>query len=441
MSSPHITTLDASEISPLFAKSLSPSVQECASRPSHYVFEKQTKPLAHVSNGGGRATGLPAHMRQTVNHTTPSPPIWGKDDPFSRQYASHEQSVTNIQVNDAAGRVEELPAYNTQANHVISSSPPVQGDHTCLPRHRGSEEEIKLHAQDNAARGRVQELPAHIQRQGHIRHQRSSSSACGDLEPPTNHVPRRLHHLPGDTSNYVTNRPMRPQRNYEKASDSQPRSQSRTSNISIKRSAIHKSRAHRDPGRKKLAMFQVAEYWNQCMLIAEEEKEEANDEIERLQDEVVRQCRKMEEAQALLSQKQSHIQTIEDRCKSLEERDSGVTDRNDKLSGEIEELRNQLAESKGREAQLTGKTKTYKKKINEVIVEQQNLYKQSREYCERTLKAIREDEGIREERAREIDEALKVSQHKREEMRKVFQEFQAHVKQESEHSEWHVLTL
>lgn len=73
--------------------------------------------------------------------------------------------------------------------------------------------------------------------------------------------------------------------------------------MSKKRTDAYKPHIPLNPDRKMMAMHQVAQYWNECIQIAEDEKNQANWEIERLQHRLQRQDLKLTESRALLTEK------------------------------------------------------------------------------------------------------------------------------------------
>lgn len=130
----------------------------------------------------------------------------------------------------------------------------------------------------------LQALPTHVKRTGVVEERHSSPfSHCGDLESPG---PKRA-----SQRSFLHNNHRSPVANRSAGSGSprysshpQRRSDSRNSNISRKRSGVSKHRSRVHPERKRDAMHQVAQYWNECMQIAEEEKLQAGNEIRDLQE-------------------------------------------------------------------------------------------------------------------------------------------------------------
>ncbi|POR31475.1 Uncharacterized protein TPAR_08304 [Tolypocladium paradoxum] len=279
-----------------------------------------------------------------------------------------------------------------------------------------------LHLQENLASFKIPEK--HLARTDHIRRRPSPGSACGDLEGPVQRSPYMQR-------NTMVNRPAVSHDSPDWGSATRHRSRSRTSNISRKRSTIRKDRSHRDPDRKKTAMHQVAQYWNECIQIAEEEKNQANWEIERLQHELRRHQLKLTESRSMLDDKVRELHDIQHRHQQLEETDSQNTSENRRLGNEIEELRDQLCESKTRATALEEKHRQYRLKLNEAIKEQQALFLRSRAFYEESLSELRKENEKRVTDSNLIDKALEDSGQKREEMKRCLEEFRGEMERES----------
>ncbi|CAI6098040.1 unnamed protein product [Clonostachys chloroleuca] len=172
-------------------------------------------------------------------------------------------------------------------------------------------------------------------------------------------------------------------------------------------------------------MQQLAQYWNECLKIAEEEKSEANEEIERLQIEMRGQSRKLEEARLLLSQKEVQVNELESQNSVLKEHDNGTTSQNAKLTEEVDELRKELSNSNIKISHLGEKCKTFKDKINEVLTEQQTLYGQVESSFQAAVTELEQEKAKRETDVKEIDNALDLCEKKREQMKREFEDIHA----------------
>ncbi|KAF4504704.1 hypothetical protein G6O67_008120 [Ophiocordyceps sinensis] len=169
-------------------------------------------------------------------------------------------------------------------------------------------------------------------------------------------------------------------------------------------------------------MHQVAQYWNECIQIAEDERNQANWEIERLQHRLQRQDLKLSESRSLLSKKQLELEDAERHCHQLQENDSHMASENQRLSGEVETLRVQLSESQTRATELRNRQRQVRDKLNEAVQEQQDLYKRSRAFYEESMSALRKENEQRVADSTKIDEALEKGRQKREEMMRCLQE-------------------
>jgi chromosome segregation ATPase len=159
--------------------------------------------------------------------------------------------------------------------------------------------------------------------------------------------------------------------------------------------------------------------------IAADEKSEANEEIERLQIEMRGHSRKLEEAQLLLSQKEGQVNELESQNAELKEHDNGTTSQNAKLTEEVDELRKELSNSNTKISDLGEKCKTFKKKINEVLTEQQTLYGQVESSFHAAVTELRQEKAKRETDVKEIDSALDLCEKKREQMKREFDDIHA----------------
>lgn len=177
-------------------------------------------------------------------------------------------------------------------------------------------------------------------------------------------------------------------------------------------------------------MEQVAQHWNECLQLVEEEKQGAIREIRRLHNDVAQKSKELKNAQAMTSHHQRQVQEVEKRCKEVEEQQSIAFQHNEKLSGEVESLRKELCKSKQRAVKMREEYKTYKDKINDAIGEQQDLYERSRAYYQHMLQELKQERNNQRVKAGEINEALKVSQQKRTEMKTVMEELQSQMREE-----------
>ncbi|PHH75107.1 hypothetical protein CDD80_2627 [Ophiocordyceps camponoti-rufipedis] len=250
------------------------------------------------------------------------------------------------------------------------------------------------------------------------------TSLCGDLEGPAHRSPRA--HQPAVQGPAL----LRTSPHFETVR--RDRSQSRTSNISKKRSdKIRKHRRRTEDERKKKAMQHVAQYWNECIQISEEEKNHANREIESLQHQLQRQEAKLSESRSMLKRKQHDLECAESLGRQLQEEGLQIKDENRNLSEEVQTLRDQLSESEAHTAKLRERHRQIRDKLNEAIQEQQGLYKRSQAFYEDLSGQLRQEKEERETYTSRMDELLETSRHKREEMKQCFDDFRDKMERES----------
>lgn len=249
-----------------------------------------------------------------------------------------------------------------------------------------------------------------------------STSSCGDLEVPYRVTPREAH-FPAEDVRHEPNR--RPEMSldgtgYEGGYDH--RSRSRTSNMSRKRSSVNKHRSKPDPERKRVLMHQVAQYWNECISIAEEEKTQAKLEIDHLRESIREQNMKLQEARQQLDGERAEHQDIETKLMAATEEIAKAELENSTLSQESKATKEALRTSKERAAVLSEKSKTYRTKLNEAILEQQRLFLQAKEFYQDSIKSLRQENETRQAEAKSIEAALKECHQKRDKMRQYMDE-------------------
>ncbi|RDA84610.1 hypothetical protein CP532_6038 [Ophiocordyceps camponoti-leonardi (nom. inval.)] len=265
--------------------------------------------------------------------------------------------------------------------------------------------------------------------------QRSSpASTCGDLERPAHRSPKRRHQPAAQGSALLRASP-------HFGAARRNRSQSRTSNISKKRSEDHKHRRRTEDERKKKAMQHVAQYWNECIQISEDEKKLANREIEHLQHQLQRQALKLTESRSALSQKQQELESAESQKHQLEEEGFQMTEENKRLKEEAQTLRGQLSDSNTQATKFREKHRQIRDKLNEAIQEQQTLFRRSQAFYEDSMAELRKEQEERKSYTSKMDQALETSRHKREEMKRCFDEFRDKMERESRLREDTILQL
>ena len=172
------------------------------------------------------------------------------------------------------------------------------------------------------------------------------------------------------------------------------------------------------------------------MRIAEDERDDANWEIERLQREMRQQDEKLIKSLQLLFEKDVQFQATQAHCIELETQGAQVTTENQRLSGEVGSLRDQLGESKKRAASLGDKSRAYRAKLNEAIAEQQALFLRSRAFYQEAQQELQKENSSRAVNAQAIDKALETSRQKREEMKQCFEEFRVETERECQKSKY-----
>ncbi|KAM0446545.1 hypothetical protein ACHAQK_001471 [Fusarium lateritium] len=206
----------------------------------------------------------------------------------------------------------------------------------------------------------------------------------------------------------------------------------RRNNISKKRSTRRKVRSQpaNDPDRKKVAMQNVAQHWNECIQIAEAERHEAIQEIVRLEDKVSHAKEVLRKSMQVMAEKDSKIQESETRCHELEKEGSLAEKERQKLHVELESLRSDLAKSQNHAKSMQEKYRKNRAKLNEAIEEQQSLFSRTRVLHQETNEELQKEKDRRAVDAKAVEVALEASQKKREELRNCIEEYRAEAEQE-----------
>ncbi|KAF4959352.1 hypothetical protein FGADI_1796 [Fusarium gaditjirri] len=274
----------------------------------------------------------------------------------------------------------------------------------------------------------------HITRVGQVSHQASSSSVCGDLETPVPQTPMATTKSRNRVSrgHWPTQPPSSSK--YQRVSvRNNDRPVSRSSNISRKRSAKQRVYPHPtfEPDRKKIAMQNVAEYWNECIQIAEAERQEALQEIALLEDKLQRAKKALDKSLQLISEKDSAIRDSNSRLDKLQEEGSLAEKETQRLQGEIESLRSDLVKSRDHEAATQEKYRKHRAKLNEAIKEQQDLFSRARSLHKEANNELQKERDRREKEAKAVELALEASHRKREELKSCIEKYRSESEQEA----------
>ncbi|KAF5242256.1 hypothetical protein FANTH_8770 [Fusarium anthophilum] len=275
----------------------------------------------------------------------------------------------------------------------------------------------------------------HITRVDRVSHQAPSSSVCGDLETPVPRTPVTT----AKSQNRISRGhwPAQPPSvsKYHRVSDrNNDRPTSRSSNISRKRSAKQRvyTRPTFEPDRKKIAMQNVAEYWNECIQIAEAERQEALRQIVLLEDKLQHTQKALDKSVQLISEKDSAIGDSKSRLDKLQEEGSLAEKETQRLQCEIESLRSDLIKSQNHEAATHEKYRKHREKINEAIKEQQGLFARVRNLHKEASDELQKERDRREKEAKAVELALEDSHRKREELKSCIEKYRSESEQEAQ---------
>lgn len=181
-------------------------------------------------------------------------------------------------------------------------------------------------------------------------------------------------------------------------------------------------------------MIEVARHWNECMKIAEEEKLQAGQEIERLQIELRRRNAELLTSRAMFKDGEAKTHDLEVRFENAEGQLKQAQIENQGLTDQVATLQDQTTKANERVASFADKLRLYKSKLNEAIEEQQRLFNISGKSYKDTLDEMRK---WSEERKSEIDavsKALDESKARQQAMKTQLQDIRRAMELESEGS-------
>ncbi|PTD05159.1 hypothetical protein FCULG_00002137, partial [Fusarium culmorum] len=272
----------------------------------------------------------------------------------------------------------------------------------------------------------------HIAQNGPPHHRVSSPSTCGDLEMPAPQSPRAARRS-RSSRGYWSRQPTARSDHYRESEKDHDRPQSRASNVSRKRSSRRngRSRTTVDPDRKKLAMQNVAQHWNECIQISEAERIEAAKEIARLEDEVHCAEEALEVSKQLICEKDAEIQELADLHKTRKEEGSLAEKESQKLLSEVKSLRSGLAKSHEDKAAIHQKYCKNRNKLNEAMDEQQDLFKRMHALYKEIME-LQKGKEKRDIDVKDVELALEASRKKREELRSCVEKYRAETERETQ---------
>jgi chromosome segregation ATPase len=178
-------------------------------------------------------------------------------------------------------------------------------------------------------------------------------------------------------------------------------------------------------------MQNVAEYWNECIQIAEAERQEALQEITILEDKLQHTQKALEESVQLISEKDSAIGDLKSRLDKLQEEGSLAEKEIQRLQGEIDSLRSDLIKSRDHEAATHEKYRKHRAKLNEAIKEQQDLFSRVRNLHKEANDELQKERDRRETEAKAVELALEDSHRKREELKSYIEKYRSESEQKA----------
>ncbi|KAI9900589.1 hypothetical protein N3K66_004851 [Trichothecium roseum] len=173
-------------------------------------------------------------------------------------------------------------------------------------------------------------------------------------------------------------------------------------------------------------MQQFAKTWNHLLQEFENEKSTLSEKYTNQKRHVTRLEQSLRGAQKNLQKEQQDREALEKRIEAIEAQNETMAQNNQRASLELECLRKSLAESEQKTSKVSERSKSYRSKLNEVIEEQQSLYKQTMMHYQSLAQEIEGERSNLNEKSQKVEEALRESQRKREALLKGCHELQAH---------------
>lgn len=239
-----------------------------------------------------------------------------------------------------------------------------------------------------------------------------SSVRCGDLEGPAFQSPLKPVHTPQNRISKCRG-PALSRGSSKKGMSPPQRPNSQSSNVSRRRTAPQLEIPSAGSDRQRLAMGQMAQYWNKCIQISNDEKVQAQKEIDKLQNNVQQQDKQLQDCYILLEDRAEKLQELSSRCSQLEKQKSCDTDAK---QSELATLRSELKASKDQSKIMEEKYHNCRDKLNAAIAEQQDLYSRSRDCHEDLMTEAQRMADQRQADSKAVKKALKFNTKKRNEL-------------------------
>jgi chromosome segregation ATPase len=145
--------------------------------------------------------------------------------------------------------------------------------------------------------------------------------------------------------------------------------------------------------------------WNNYLQNHARRSESLAHRISELEKLIADQKKTIHEYADRLKQQASTISTLEDRI-------SDLSDQNAILTRTSTEVRDELEQNDARRKEMQAKVKSYRTKLNEAIVEQQELYKRCKTLCDGAVDSIRKEKEESKSKQQEALEQFETGMNK-----------------------------
>ena len=263
-------------------------------------------------------------------------------------------------------------------------------------------------------------IAPHILQASGPRRSSSPMSVCGDLERPAKRSTGRFaSKSPG--SGLVQRFPGHSTPDFQHLHH-RTRSQSRTSNVSKKRSHIrkqhHVARSRHSHDRNAI-MQELASHWNEYLTVADRDREQAFQELETLQQDIQVQATELDKATRKLHTKDQALNQLQKKCSELQaEHDKATADR-EELGRQIEALRKTAEDSKNNTHTVRERNAACRRKVNEALIKHQQLFRSTQTYCSDLSDRLSAEAARRKSQEVEVQRALEKSRTQRKIMAEV----------------------
>lgn len=253
---------------------------------------------------------------------------------------------------------------------------------------------------------------------------RSQSQHCGDLEGYGTYAASAATRTPPSHERFM--RESRSRRGSSHfGSPATRRTHSRGSNVSRKRSSAAVDPLSGERDRKRFAMSQAVELWNECMQISTKESAQATSTIDRLSKELQMREKELRNTKMALQSGGTSFNMLQQKYKDLKSKDHETTESNNELKLKYQKLLTDHENLRNHVESVSAKANSYENRLRTAVSEQQELRTETRNsftnYDEQMRRRAFQDKADN----KEVQMALESSRVMRDEMKSTVRQIQA----------------